>query len=698
MVQAELRTASCERTPAPRRDLTQDRLSSTRPCLFGQAVLVNQHVSPSPPPSNPPRSGVPLLLKLVALGAVGAAQAYVAEQPWPGVAGFAFGGLLFLVAERHTPAPRDLPERQTPPAFRGFWTLLAVGCALCLAAGILVYRNARPPLTHTVWLLGLLCFAGGALCSWWRSRSAQRPSLKNLAAVLFLLLLAGGFFGWRVSSIPPEMHGDEGEEGMDAVRLLTEEPFNLFTVGWYWLPRLHVLRQAAGLALFGVNPLGLRSSSVVLGAAGVVLVFAVGAQFWGFEVGLLAGLVLVSARFFIHLSRCGFEYLDTPVLSILVVWLAWWAWRDLRLDAAVLCGVALGLGVQTYYASRLVPVLLTLTWVLWLEGSKRRLQPARVARFVVIAVVALATVAPLAGYFCKRPDDLWWRTLETSAFTQSAFNHLSYGYGTRNLSYILLVQLEHAVTLFNYTSDSSLQYGFRPGGLFEPVAATLFVLGFAGTCARPLRDRNLLLLLWIIVPVIVGGALTIDTPFYPRISGAVPFAALVVALGLHSLLDSLRAALPRRAARLAAPLVAAGVCAVIFAHNIRDYFLDYAPHHRHGPGVEIAAWVRAHGAGKTTYMVGGNGFYIRHGTIRFLSYGFAIEDILDLDNYLRYNRFDPARSQFIIMPQGKDLIPKLQAAVGPLDVQPQRFRDDPAAFYTAVPLLHRPPAAARAGP
>jgi hypothetical protein len=212
-----------------------------------------------------------------------------------------------------------------------------------------------------------------------------------------------------------------------------------------------------------------------------------------------------------------------------------------------------------------------------------------------------------------------------------------------------------------------------------------------------LRDRNLLLLLWIIVPVIVGGALTIDTPFYPRIGGVVPFAALVVALALHSLLVSLRATLPRRAARIAAPLVAASVCAVIFAHTIHDYFVEYAPHHRHGPGVEIAAWVRAHGAGKTTYMVGGKGFYIRHGTIRFLSYGFAIEDVLDLDSYLRRNRFDPATSQFIIMPQGKELIPKLQIAVGPLDIQPQRFRDDPAAFYTAVPL-RRPPAPAMARP
>lgn len=667
--------------------LTRHGLSFT-PCrtLPAQAVLVTEHALSSPAPPSQHRSGTTALLKLLGLAAAGAAQATVFEHPWRSIAGFAFGGLLFLIAERRTTVLSDPPEPQPVPTPRGFWALFAVGCALCIAAGILVYRVAEPEVTHSTWLLGLLCLIGCAVWAWWPRRSRQRPTFKALPPVLLLLVLAGGFFGWHVSSIPQEVHGDEGEEGMDAVELLKDKPFNLFTVGWYWLPRLHVLRQAVGLKLFGVNLFGLRSSSVALGAAGVVLVFLVGAQVWGLEVGLLAGLVLVSSRFFIHLSRTGLEYLDTPVLSILVVWLAWCAWRQLRLDAAIVCGLALGLGIQTYYASRLVPVLLTLTWCLWLVRSNRHLWLARSGRFALIALVALAVIAPMAGYFWRHPADLWMRTAETSAFSESAFNHLSYGYGTRDLRYILLIQLQHAVTLFNYTSDSSLQYGYRPGGLFEPVAATLFVLGFAGVCAHPLRRRNLLLLVWIAVPVIVGGALTIDTPFYPRIGGVVPFAALTVALALHSVLASVRQALPQSAARIMVVLVVAGTFAAIFANNIRTYFFDYAASHRLGSVVEIAAWIRTNGAGKTTYMVGGSGFYIKHGTIRFLSYGYATEDVINLDASLRGKRFNRATSLFIIMPQGKALISKLQLAVGPLDIQPQRCGDDPAAFYTAVPI------------
>ena len=643
--------------------------------------------APSVPPSSKPSgSGVRLLLKLVAVAAAGGAQAYVFQRPWLSVAGFAFGSVLFLAIERGTAPPPDASEQPVPPASTGLWTLFAIGCALCTAAGILVYRQAPPIVTHPTWLLGLLCFAAGAFLSRPRGRTRQRPSRRTLVTVLLLLVLAGAFFGWQVARIPPEVHGDEGEVGMDAVELMTQQPFNLFTVGWYWLPRLHVLRHAAAMQVLGVNLLGLRITSVMLGAAAVLLIFGVGCQLWGFEVGVLAGLLLVSARFFIYLSRNGLHYIDTPVFSILVAYLAWRTWRELRLDLAIVCGLVLGLGIQTYYASRLVPVLLTLTWLLWFAGSHRRHWLRRGQCFALIAVIALATAAPMAGYFWRHPADLWMRTIETSAFGAGGYEHLAFGYGTHDLRYILLVQLQHAVTLFNYTSDSSLQYGYSPGGMFEPVCATLFALGIAAACAHPLWPRNLLLLLWIGLPVVAGGALTVDTPFYPRIAGVVPFAVLAAALASHSVLSSVREVLPRSVARVAPSVLALGVLAVVFSNNIRDYFFDYAPHHRHAPGVEIAAWIRSHGAGKTTYMIGGNNFFIKHGTIRFLSYGYATQDVINLDVTLQGSRFDPATSLFIIMPQGKELIPKLQAAVGPLQVEPQRYLDNPAAFYTAIPL------------
>lgn len=634
---------------------------------------------------------VVLGLRLGAVAAAGGGQAIVRARPWLSVCGFGLGMLLFGIAERAAPA---LPEPEvdagaTPAQSKpggAFWCLIVCGSLICFAAGFAVHREAPPLTTHAVWLLGMVLLIGSSVRSWWRVRSLPRPALGYAAALVLLVVVSGGLFGWKLTSLPIEVHGDDAEVGNDAISLLESTPFNLFTTGWYWLPMFHALPTAVGLKLLGVNLLGLRGTSMALGMMTVLLLCALVHRLWGVELALLSGLLLASARFFIHLSRTGYHYIDTALLGVLVVWLSVRVWRTLQPGAAVWCGIALGLGIQTYYASRLVPLLLAVTWLVWLPGSERALRRIRLSRFAVIVLAAVATAAPMIGYFWSHRFELWLRTRETSVFTKASIQHLSYGYGTTNLGKILLIQTQAALTLFNTGRDSSIQYGYQ-GPLFEPVTAALLALGLAVAGARPRERRNQMLLLWIVIPVVVGAALTIDTPFFPRISGALPFAAVAVALALCSLLESVRAVLPGRVGRASAVLLAAGVLVAVFANNIRSYFIEYAPSYHHSPGVQIAAWIRDHGAGKTTYMVGGApNYFIKHGTIRFLTHGYDTRDITDLTGYLRRERLDPKTSLFIIMPQGRDLVPQLTAAVGALDVREHRAIQGQIDFYTASPV------------
>lgn len=651
--------------------------------------------TPMRSPVTAARRWVVLLLKLAAVAAAGWAQTAVESQGTLSLAGFALGGLVFLVAER---AGAPDPEIEDPPAPtvvpRAFWWLFAAGCILCCAAGFLVHRQVSSDTTQPLWLLGLAVLIVAAACAWWSEPQQPRASPPVIGAGVLLVVGAAVLYGWHLTSMPPEVHGDEAEVGNDAIQLLQRH--NLFTVGWYWLPMFHAAPSAVGLKLFGVNLLGLRAPSVAMGVATVLFLFAIAYRWWGFEVALLAGVLLAAARFFIHLSRTGYHYIGTPFVSVLAVWLCTRAWRDLSLAAAVWCGIVVGLGIQGYFASRLVPVLLTVTWLFWLARSRHTLWRARVDRFAVIAGAAVATAAPMIGFFWTRPGDLWMRTQMTSVFTPAAVEHLSRSYETHDLVRILLIQSQKAFTLFNLTGDTSLQYGYRDHGLFEPVSAALFVLGIAALCARPLQPRNFLLLLWTAVPVAAGAALTIDTPFFPRVSGMVPFAALVVALAVHSVLESGRAVLPRRAGQVLMAVALVTTLAVVVTNNIRSYFVEYAPHHRHGPAVEIAAWIRENGVGKVTFMVGGApGFYIKHGTIKFLTYGYDTRDIVSLEDYLKDHRFDPAASRFIIMPPGRALVPALIAAVGALDVQEHRDIRGDVAFYTGIPRGAQPAAASR---
>lgn len=618
----------------------------------------------------------------LALGAAAYGQSVVRAAPWPAIAAFAVAAVLMGIAAWRRPADPE-PGPAAPPALtRGFLVLLAAGIVLCGGAGVLVYQARPATLTHGVWAVGLMVL-GCAAALGPRARPARSLDRRTVLIGVALAAAALLVFGWSLTTLPTEVHGDDAEVGLDAVRLMSD--FNLFGAGWFELPRFHALPTLLGLRVFGINLLGLRATSAALGIAAVLLLFAVARRLWTLEVAVLAALLLIGQRFFIHLSRAGYHYVDTPVLSLLALWLFLRLWQDGRRGAGIWCGIALGLGIQTYYASRLVPVLLALTWLPWMIGTPRGERWRRVAHFAVIGAVALAAAAPMFGYFAHDWAAFWERTRDTSMFNPAVQRHLAYGYGTDNPLQIALIQLRAAVGVFNAVWDNSVQYGLR-GALLDPISAALFIAGLGWVAAGLRERRHQLVLLWLALPLLAGGALTIDTPFYPRLSGLVPFAVLVVALALHAVLQAVRRAIPAAAGRHLAAALAGGAVALIAARNLQSYFVDYATVYRHSPCVEIAAWVRAHGAGKTTYMVGSApGFYIRHGAIRFLTHGYETRDVDDFAAFVRGRALDPAESLFIAMPHGVGVLPELEAAVGPLTLQTHRNRNGDAAFLTAVP-------------
>lgn len=629
---------------------------------------------------------IAVMLTVVALLLAGGAQAIVQTQPSIGTAGFVAAILLIAFARSpDEPAPPRGPRIVDEwPAFP-FWGLVAAGVLCCAASGIAAFFQAGPITTQVPWALGLLLLIGASLSLYRRADLRRRPDSRTLLVLTALLLLSALLFAWHLATMPPEVHGDDAEVGLDAIRILQARPFNLFGSGWFGLPRFHAAPTALSLKIFGINLLGLRATSAILGTATVLVLFALARRLWGFEIAVLASLVLVSQRFFIHLSRTGYHYIDTPFVSVLALWLFVRVWQERKLGSLVWCGIVLGLGVQTYFASRLVPVLLAVTFLLWISSDREKRSWSQVACFGLIGLIALATAAPAIGYFSHHLDELWGRTSETSVFSAGARAHLSYGYGTDSLLKILLIQARAAVELFNVVGDNSLQYGYAKP-LLEPVSGVLFILGIGLAIGSIRRRRNQLLLLWTVVPFVAGAVLTIDTPFFPRISGLIPFVALLIAVGLHHLLATIRSALPESTGRRLAATAAVIAMATVFLNNVQSYFRDYAPQHRHSPAVEISRWILDNAAGKTTYMVGGAPrFYIHHGTITFMTWGYDKRDIIDLNQYLEKNSLDPRTSVFVIMPAGQPLISQLIAAVGPLHIEEHRNIHGRTAFYTAVP-------------
>lgn len=654
-----------------------------------------------------------MVVQLAAVPVAVIGQLNVTETPPVSVGCFVFAILLTVIAQHELPPEPDLPAGPRVRSREGR-VLLWLGWALCVAAAPLVLAE-RIWQAHAIWFAGLAVLASSALVY---SRAQRSPDASRivrdrrvLLAYLGLAVLAGVLFAWNLQSIPVEVHGDDAEVGNDAIELISRRPLNLFRTGWYELPIFHAAPTAVFLKLFGINLFALRATSVALGVGTVLLLFGVVRRLWDLPTALLAAALLAANSFFIHLSRAGYHYVDTPFFSVLVLWLFVRVWSSGSAAAAVWCGVALGLGVQTYPASRLVPLLLSLTWAAWwiaglragrqggatsgsLGGERPWTSRGLAPLFAIVAGTALAVAAPIGAHFVRAPHELWFRAREVSIFSESARRHLAAGYGTDSVLEILGIQLRAALTLFHATVDTSVQYGLE-APLLDSVAGVLFALGVGVSLARGLRPREVLVLVWLAFPVVTGGALTIDTPFYPRVAGAVPFAALAAALGLRGVL---RAAFAGGAggSRLRAAVTAAATIAVIgavLAINARRYFVEYAPHYRHSPALEIAGFVRARAAGRITYMIGGWPQYsIRHGAVRFLAHG---QRMIDIENprWLENYNFEPARSAFIVMARREDLLRVVERRVGPLEIEFHDQAGKESAFFAAVPRARSAPAA-----
>jgi len=635
--------------------------------------------------------GAAAFLRTLGLAVAVCAVAIGVEPTISTVAAMALAVAAFCAAERlHGPAGgAESPafgvasaSHRWPGSAR---VMIGAGIALCAGSAAAVATGASLTAQHIPWAIALLLFGGAAASLTISSRPSRPLSRRDGAAVAALVALCAFTFFWQLPELPPEIHGDETEVGLDALRLLREPGRGLFSAGWFGLPILHAGPTALGLLFFGGDLYGLRATSAVLATASVLLLFAIGRRLGGTPLGFAAAFALATQRYFIHIGRTGFHYIDTPFFSLLALWLMIRVWQDRRSSSVVWCGVALGLAAHTYFATRLAPILLALTALTVAARAPRGERLRHLTDLALVAVIAIAIAAPMGAYFASSPDEFIGRLQETSMFAPAAREHLSLGYRTDSIGEILRLQLLRALGVFHFTGDTSLQYGYG-APMLDIAGGILFLAGLGTLLARPMRLLNVVALLWIAAPLIAGGALTIDTPFFPRLSGIVPFVALVIGVGVVRVAATAASIAPALPRRRVAGATAAIVLAIVFALNTTSYFRHYAAHYRHSPLREIAEWVRDGERGTTTYLFDERQrVSLYHGTVSFLARSVAREDVRDPDEFFSAKMVDARRSRYVVMPGSEHYLPALRQRFGPLDVETHLNLHGQPAFYTAAP-------------
>ncbi len=377
--------------------------------------------------------------------------------------------------------------------------LVALGSALRGAAGeedgatpATSATPARAPLGRAEWVfLGLVTVAAGLL---------RFPGLDTMPP--------GGFF-------------DEAQNVLVASRILQGET-----------PALYFYPVALAISFFGQGIATIRGVSALFGTLAIPLVYLVARRFFSLPVAAAAAILLCGSRWHINFSRIGFNGILCTFFELAAV-LAFVQAVDAGSFRAglrywVFFGLAVGVGLQTYYAFNLFPAVLLagLVGFFWKGGlrtSWASLKPSLPGLLLSVGVATLVLL-PLAIFAVRHPDEFFQRAGKVAIWSPA--HKLPWPDALFSNAAIHL-------RMFQFSGDGNPRHNLQAMPMLNSCEGVLLVFGLGCALGAPLRRGRLLLLAWFGV-MLLPGILTIEAPQAYRTIGVTPALALLSALAMST--------------------------------------------------------------------------------------------------------------------------------------------------------------------
>ncbi len=469
------------------------------------------------------------------------------------------GGALFLVAMalRRPALPVWPGEAGSAATAKDPAWLLAVRAALAAAGAAVVValsdlmQRALPsyPVQVGAWALGVTAFVvaampGGAWAAAWRG---LRDSWKEARGEwLFVLACTGAALALRLiqlESALPILFGDEAPFGRDTVALLLGARVSLFAPGHQGHPWLFPAMQAPLVSALGHTLTAVRLLPACVGALTAPATYLLGREMFDRRVAAGAAAFLATYPVHVHFSRLGLNNIFDSLFAALTFALLLRGLRTGGRLSFALAGVSLGLGQYFYSSGRLLLVLIA-PYLVYLALARGRLMRAHWRGLATMLGAAALTVWPAFHHLYVYGVSLVFRAPLTSILMAPPGHEtaIETAQESGQLGDLIAHQLSYSVLGYIHIPDQFHFYGGQTAMLL-PAAAGAFLLGVMWAFWRWAHPPELLLLAWIALTALLGGALLVSPPGYARYVIVTPALAVMVAMGLVRTVDYLLPAL-----------------------------------------------------------------------------------------------------------------------------------------------------------
>ncbi len=295
---------------------------------------------------------------------------------------------------------------------------------------------------------------------------------KHITCIILALIIAFGFFLriYNINNAPPGLYPDEAVNGTDALQANDTGQYQWFYPANNGREGLFMNIIALCFKIFGASVLTLKLPAIIFGTLTILGTYLLAKELFGKRVGLISSFLVAVSYWPLHFSRISFR---ANMLPFILVFSFYFLFKGLRtkkiLDFAI-GGLFLGLGLHTYIAFRVTPLILVVALVALIISRENFLKNYWKHILAFIFFTFLTAAPMLYTFFYAHPEYWTSRTSDISIMNPAV-----------NQGHIFTTFLKTfglSLVKYNFWGDQNWRHNYPPYPLLDPITGTAFLFGF----------------------------------------------------------------------------------------------------------------------------------------------------------------------------------------------------------------------------
>lgn len=289
--------------------------------------------------------------------------------------------------------------------------------------------------------------------------------------VLLFLILALGIFlrTYHIETAPPGIYPDEAVNGQDAIRALETGNYQWFYSANQGREGLFMNLIALCFKFFGISVLTLKLPAIIFGSLTVFGIYLLAKElFQRNRIGLIAAFLYAVSFWAINFNRISFRANMLPFILVFTFYFLFKAIRLKKFRYFIASGFIFGLGMHTYIAFRIAPLILIVLLFSFILSRKKFLQEYWKHILVFIICILIAAM-PMLYTFYAHPEFFESRS--------DSISILSPAVNQGHLFQLLFKNIGISLAQFTFYGDQNWRHNYPPYPLLDPLVGIAFLFG-----------------------------------------------------------------------------------------------------------------------------------------------------------------------------------------------------------------------------